>query len=144
MINWRTFRYWYIHVKCHLQFMLGIDSNQNDWKKFSFFLSGHFTFYRYIAVSKRLAEIPIIWDVMLALAEVYPCLWYCCPLLKVSAKFPVFSKPFGIIFELHWNMRFLHKISNSFSVSRLSGISEVYNISDEQTMANSGIFGRID
>ncbi|MCP9262618.1 hypothetical protein DINM_005981 [Dirofilaria immitis] len=37
---------------------------------------------RYIAVSRRLTEIPIIWDVMLALAEVHPCLWYCCPLLK--------------------------------------------------------------
>ncbi|OZC12232.1 hypothetical protein X798_00753 [Onchocerca flexuosa] len=37
---------------------------------------------RYIAVSKRLTEIPVIWDVMLALAEVHPCLWYCCPLLK--------------------------------------------------------------
>ncbi|VBB26235.1 unnamed protein product [Acanthocheilonema viteae] len=37
---------------------------------------------RYIAVSKRLAEIPVMWDVMLALAEVHPCLWYCCPLLK--------------------------------------------------------------
>ncbi|VDN01837.1 unnamed protein product [Thelazia callipaeda] len=37
---------------------------------------------RYIAVSKRLAEIPLIWDVMLAVAEVHPCLWYCCPLLK--------------------------------------------------------------
>uniref|UniRef100_A0A915PU15 Uncharacterized protein n=1 Tax=Setaria digitata TaxID=48799 RepID=A0A915PU15_9BILA len=37
---------------------------------------------RYIAVSKRLTEIPIIWDVMLALAEIHPCLWYCCPILK--------------------------------------------------------------
>ncbi|VDM91445.1 unnamed protein product [Litomosoides sigmodontis] len=37
---------------------------------------------RYIAVSKRLDEIPLIWDVMLVLAEVHPCLWYCCPLLK--------------------------------------------------------------
>uniref|UniRef100_A0A158Q7K8 Xpo1 domain-containing protein n=1 Tax=Elaeophora elaphi TaxID=1147741 RepID=A0A158Q7K8_9BILA len=37
---------------------------------------------RYLAVSKRFSEIPIIWDAMLALAEVHPCLWYCCPLLK--------------------------------------------------------------
>ncbi|VIO97984.1 Uncharacterized protein BM_BM10867 [Brugia malayi] len=37
---------------------------------------------RYIAVSKRLTEIPLIWDIMLALTEVHPCLWYCCPLLK--------------------------------------------------------------
>ncbi|VDN56536.1 unnamed protein product [Dracunculus medinensis] len=37
---------------------------------------------RYIAAARRLSESYFLWDLMFAVAEVYPCLWYCSPLLK--------------------------------------------------------------
>lgn len=41
------------------------------------------SYYRYVAVAKRVAEIPLVWDVMFILAEIHPCLWFCFPLIKV-------------------------------------------------------------
>uniref|UniRef100_A0A0N5AXJ6 INTS5_C domain-containing protein n=1 Tax=Syphacia muris TaxID=451379 RepID=A0A0N5AXJ6_9BILA len=37
---------------------------------------------KYVAVAKRVAEIPLVWDVMFILAEIHPCLWFCFPLIK--------------------------------------------------------------
>lgn len=37
---------------------------------------------KYIAAAKRVNDIPFVWDLMFALADVYPCLWFCIPLLK--------------------------------------------------------------